>query len=201
VKLKNLAEVYRGVTYAKTEQVQEKTSKIILPADNIALDGRLEINKEIYLLESKELDEEKRLKKDDIFICFSSGSEKHIGKLCLITEDTNYFAGGFMGILRSNGEVLPQYLFNVLNLNGMRNQVRQLSNGNNIKNLSSSVGDLEIPKPPKNVQEQIIAECQKIDQEYETSRMSIEAYRAKIAKIFSDLEVMAQNQSWGGKTV
>ena len=201
VKLKNLAEVYRGVTYAKTEQVQEKTSKIILPADNIALDGRLEINKEIYLLESKELDEEKRLKKDDIFICFSSGSEKHIGKLCLITEDTNYFAGGFMGILRSNGEVLPQYLFNVLNLNGMRNQVRQLSNGNNIKNLSSSVGDLKIPKPPKNVQEQIIAECQKIDQEYETSRMSIEAYRAKIAKIFSDLEVMAQNQSGGGKTV
>jgi len=201
VKLKDLAEVYRGVTYAKTEQVQEKTSKIILPADNIALDGRLEVNKEIYLLESKELDDEKRLKKDDIFICFSSGSEKHIGKLCLITEDTNYFAGGFMGILRSNGEVLPQYLFNVLNLNGMRNQVRQLSNGNNIKNLSSSIGELKVPKPPKNVQEQIIAECQKIDQEYETSRMRIEDYRAKIAKIFSDLEVMAQSQRGGGKTV
>ncbi|WP_214646412.1 N-6 DNA methylase [Neisseria musculi] len=199
VKLKDLADVYRGVTYAKTEQLQEKTSKIILPADNITLDGRLEINKEIYLLESKELDGDKRLKKNDIFICFSSGSEKHIGKLCLITEDTNYFAGGFMGILRASGEVLPQYLFNVLNLDDMRNQVRQLSNGSNIKNLSSSIGELKVPKPPEDVQNQIIAECQKIDQEYESSRMSIEAYRAKIAQIFSDLEVMAQTQSGGVK--
>ena len=199
VKLKDLADVYRGVTYAKTEQVQEKTSKIILPADNIALDGRLEINKEIYLLERKELDDEKRLKKDDIFICFSSGSKKHIGKLCLITEDTNYFAGGFMGILRSNGTVLPQYLFNVLNLDSMRNQVRQLSNGNNIKNLSSSIGELKVPNPPKNVQKQIIAECQIIDKEYETSRMTIEEYRNKITKIFSDLEVMARNLRGGVK--
>lgn len=195
MKLKNLADVYRGVTYSKLEQVYEKTNKIILPADNITLDGRLEINKEIYLLESKELDDEKRLKKDDIFICFSSGSKKHIGKLCLITEDTNYFAGGFMGILRVNEEVLPQYLFNVLNLDEMRNQVRQLSSGSNIKNLSSSIGELKVPRPPKDTQTQIIAECQKIDLEYETSRMSIEAYRAKIAKIFSDLEVMVQTQS------
>ncbi|QEH51799.1 hypothetical protein FWK45_08530 [Histophilus somni] len=80
----------------------------------------------------------------------------------------------------------------------MRNQVRQLSNGNNIKNLSSSIGEIKIPLPPLDIQQQIIAECQKIDQEYETSRMAIETYRAKIAQIFSDLEVLAQNSSRGG---
>ncbi|QEY26710.1 N-6 DNA methylase [Neisseria zalophi] len=195
IRLKDLASIIRGVTYSKNEQAQKITNKIILPADNITLDGHLNISKEIYLDENKELDDEKRLKKDDIFICFSSGSEKHVGKLCLITQDTNYFAGGFMGILRSNKEVLASYLFNVLNLDNMRNKVRQLSNGNNIKNLSSSIGELKVPLPPKNIQEQIVIECQKIDQEYETSRMEIETYRTKIAKIFSDLEVLAETQS------
>ncbi|ARU67293.1 N-6 DNA methylase [Histophilus somni] len=198
VKLKDLAHIVRGVTYAKNEQVQTPTSNIILPADNISLDGRLNVSKQIYLLENKELDDEKRLKANDIFICFSSGSKKHVGKLCLIPADTNYYAGGFMGILRCLENIHPAYLFNILNLEEMRNQVRQLSNGNNIKNLSSSIGEIKIPLPPLDIQQQIIAECQKIDQEYETSRMAIETYRAKIAQIFSDLEVLAQNSSRGG---
>lgn len=198
VKLKDLAHIVRGVTYAKNEQVQTPTSNIILPADNISLDGRLNVSKQIYLLENKELDDEKRLKANDIFICFSSGSKKHVGKLCLIPADTNYYAGGFMGILRCLENIHPAYLFNILNLEEMRNQVRQLSNGNNIKNLSSSIGEIKIPLPPLDIQQQIIAECQKVDQEYETSRMAIETYRAKIAQIFSDLEVLAQNSSRGG---
>ena len=58
---------------------------------------------------------------------------------------------------------------------------------------------MDIPDIDKELQEKIVDECNILDQEYETSRMSIEAYRAKIAKIFSDLEVMAQNQSGGIK--
>ena len=63
------------------------------------------------------------------------------------------------------------------------------------------IKNLDIPDIDKELQEKIVDECNILDQEYETSRMSIEAYRAKIAKIFSDLEVMAQNQSGGDKTV
>ena len=61
------------------------------------------------------------------------------------------------------------------------------------------IKNLDIPDIDKELQEKIVDECNILDQEYETSRMSIEAYRAKIAKIFSDLEVMAQNQSGGIK--
>ena len=60
------------------------------------------------------------------------------------------------------------------------------------------IKNLDIPDIDKELQEKIVDECNILDQEYETSRMSIEAYHAKIAKIFSDLEVMAQNQSGGG---
>lgn len=49
----------------------------------------------------------------------------------------------------------------------------------------------KIPLPPLDIQEQIIKECQAIDNEYETSRMSIETYREKIAKIFNDLEIIS----------
>lgn len=48
----------------------------------------------------------------------------------------------------------------------------------------------KIPLPPPEIQEQIIKECQAIDDEYETSRMSIETYRQKISDIFNELEVV-----------
>ena len=211
-KLDNVSDIYRGVTYSKSDQTNEVTGKIILPADNIALEGRFEINKPIYLHENIQLDETKKLKKNDmllgltnvkgsgiiivakkndIFMCFSSGSEKHVGKLCLIEVDTEYYAGGFMGILRTKGDILPKYLYNVLNQENMRDAVRQLSSGSNIKNLSNSIGNVKIPLPPLDIQQQIVAECEKIDHEFENSRMKIERYRGKIAKIFNDLEVIS----------
>lgn len=197
VKLKELTEIIRGITYNKNEQVLERTKNIILPADNISLEGHFEINKEIFLEENKELDDTKRLKQGDIFICFSSGSEKHIGKLCYIENETPYFAGGFMGILRSFSAINAKFLFNFLNQEYMRNIIRQLSNGNNIKNLSTSIGEVKIPLPPLEIQQQIVAECEKVDTEYANSRMQIETYRAKIAQIFIDLEVLEKSHTGG----
>ena len=41
------------------------------------------------------------------------------------------------------------------------------------------------------MQRQIVAECGKVDLEYNTSRMSMEEYKAKISKVFRDLGVIA----------
>lgn len=190
VRLDTVCMIYRGVTYNKDEQSNEETGKIILPADNITLEGRFELNKRIYLYENKALDDEKRLKANDIFMCFSSGSEKHVGKLCFIEQDTNYYAGGFMGILRTNEEIEAKYLYNVLNQENMRNIVRHLSNGSNIKNLSNAIGNIKIPLPPLDIQQKIVEECQKIDDEFNRTRMKIEEYRAKITNIFNELEII-----------
>lgn len=191
VRLDAVVNIIRGVTYSKTDQVTNRTKNIILPADNISLEGELIIKKEIFLSDNLELDKDKKLAENDIFVCFSSGSEKHVGKMCFISADTDYYAGGFMGILRNiNNEAIQKYLFNLLNQESMRNAVRLLSNGTNIKNLSNSLGELKIPLPPLNIQKRIIKECEKIDEEYENSRMKIEEYRAKIARIFNDLEII-----------
>ena len=51
--------------------------------------------------------------------------------------------------------------------------------------------EVKIPIPPTTIQQQIIDECAKIDEEYNTTRMSIEDYRKKIEDLFNDLEVIA----------
>ena len=116
-KLREAVNVIRGVTYNKDQEAIKPTEKIILTADNITLDGTFVLNKEIYLNDSVELDDAKRLTADDIFICFSSGSEKHVGKIAYIKHNTEYYAGGFMGILRNkDSNYLNKYLFELLNI-------------------------------------------------------------------------------------
>ena len=52
--------------------------------------------------------------------------------------------------------------------------------------------ELKIPLPPPTIQKRIITECEKIDREYESIRMSIDEYRRKIAQVFESLDVIAK---------
>lgn len=58
---------------------------------------------------------------------------------------------------------------------------------------SLNAGDLEnvkIPLPPLDIQQLIVAECKKVDDEYNSSRMSIEEYRNRIVQVFENMQVM-----------
>lgn len=126
-------------------------------------------------------------------MCFSSGSKTHVGKLCYIPKNTNYFAGGFMGILRikiAKSLILSRYLFYLLNHENMRDIIREKSNGANINNLSNSIDQIFIPLPSLDVQNQLVAECEEVDKEYESSRMSVEEYKRRIALLFKELEII-----------
>ena len=71
--------------------------------------------------------------------------------------------------------------------------------GTGLKHLQKTdFKNFKIPLPPPSVQQQIVAECAKVDEEYENSRMAIEDYRNRIAKIFSDLEVLINTKTGGG---
>ena len=192
-KISSFALLVRGVTYSKENQVSNATENAILTADSITLDGRLEISKTIYVEDSIHFDSSKKLKKGDIFICLSSGSKKHVGKVAYIGQDIPFYIGGFMGILRTySKDVQPQYFALFLNSNQMRMVFQSRSTGTNIQNLSSSILDYEIPIPPIKIQQQILNECDLIDEEYNNSRMSIEIYRQKIAEVFDRLEVVSK---------
>lgn len=186
--LGELCDVIKGVSYSKSDEVDTRTENAILTADNITLSGRLEIKKIVYLKPEIEIKQEKRLRENDIFICFSSGSLEHLGKVAFIDSDTPYYAGGFMGILRpKNSEsVLPKYLYEVLNSERFRDIVRSRARGANIKNLSNSITQIKIPVPPREVQENIVKRCQEIDAETEKARAKVEDAQKQLTKMVGE---------------
>ena len=187
--IEDLAEVIRGVTYSKEDQVLEITDNVILTADNITLSGNLEINKQIYLRTRKKLDSDKRLKKNDCFVCFSSGSKNHVGKISFIDKDLPFYAGGFMGIIRSNSDrILPKFLYAILNSPSYRQIISDESNGNNIQNLSQSIGRIKIPVPPIDVQKQIVEEIGKVEKSNSDARYLIDKNLSDIRTIIDGLD-------------
>lgn len=47
----------------------------------------------------------------------------------------------------------------------------------------NEVKNLKIPLPPLDIQRQIVSECEKVDEEYKNSQMSIEEYKKKISEV------------------
>ena len=87
VDLSTLVTIIRGVTYPKTEQKLDATNNVVLTADNITLDGQFNIVKKIFVADSLNFADEKKLYANDIFMCFASGSKNHIGKVAYIKEE------------------------------------------------------------------------------------------------------------------
>ncbi|MEE6072081.1 N-6 DNA methylase, partial [Avibacterium paragallinarum] len=91
--------------------------------------------------------------------------------------------------VRANNEVSTKYIFNYLQ--SIQENIFELARGAAQPHVyPDDIKKLPIPVPPLEIQQQIVTECEKIDEEYENSRMKIEEYRAKIAKIFNELEIV-----------
>ena len=56
----------------------------------------------------------------------------------------------------------------------------------------NEVNDIKIPLPPIDIQQQIVSECEKVDDEYNNSRMTIEEYKKKIEEVFEHLDVISK---------
>ena len=186
IKFDKIADIIRGVTYAKSDQTLEKTEKIVLTADNITLEGHFELKKEIFLYDNFAVSEDKRLRKNDIFMCFSSGSKEHLGKVAFIENDTNYLAGGFMGIIRAKNEMEPKYLFQLLN-SFLRQPIRDLGSGSNINNLSGVINEIKIPLPPKEIQQKIVMEIEVLEKKEAEAKGKVEELRSTIHSIINNL--------------
>lgn len=123
-----------------------------------------------------------------------------IGKTAIAGKDlyTNEAIAGL--IPKDLKKVENKYLFYLFN-----GQLIDLSTSGNKafgKSLNSTYlnSELVIPLPPLSIQQQIVKECEAIDEEYNSSRMTIETYRKKISDIFDRLEVVAKSNTGGGNS-
>lgn len=194
VTLNTLVQIISGVTFDKNDQVTEETSKVILTADNITSECMLQIVKKVYLREDFVSNSEKRLFKDDIFICLSSGSKEHVGKCAMIKQDIPFFAGGFMGILRKKSDaVLMKYLWAVLASSQYRTLLGQGSTGMNINNLGGNLGGIKIPLPPIDIQQKIVAEIEQVESEDQKLQTDVVGIQAEISAILEQCQRSAAN--------
>lgn len=123
-----------------------------------------------------------------------------IGKTAIAGADlyTNEAIAGL--IPQKQEELLNAYIYYFFSSGGLDHS--NVGNKAFGKSLNSKFlkNDVMLPLPPISVQQQIVDECAKVDEEYESSRMAIEEYRNRIAQIFIDLEVL-KNAKRGGVTL
>ncbi|MDY3096280.1 restriction endonuclease subunit S [Methanobrevibacter sp.] len=136
-----------------------------------------------------------KILKNDILLCKDGALT---GKVAIVKDELDgidAMVNEHVFILRCENLTKQLYVFNYL-----YSEYGQLLLKNNITGSaqgglnSTNLKNIKIPLPPLEIQEQIITECQKIDDEYENSRMAIEIYRQKITQIFDDLDVVKNSQ-------
>ena len=107
------------------------------------------------------------------------------------TEPRSWITGNAMVITPKDNRLLKLYLKEYLT----NTNVSHIITGSAQPQITrTNLNPLQIPLPPIDVQEQIVAECQKVDEEYNTSRMAIEDYRKKIAQAYENLQVIGADK-------
>jgi len=159
VELGGVCELHRGVVYSKDDEVSNNGHKI-LRANNISLSDTLILDDIKLISRDLKLKDSQKLRAEDIFICLASGSKDHVGKVAYIPNDTDFYFGGFMGAIRVKEKTIsPQYLFHLLKDQKFNDFLGQEISGANINNLNFGIlSRYQIPLPPLEIQEQIVAE-------------------------------------------
>ena len=186
----------RGLTYAKTDEV-DVSENVVLRAMNIDLTtNRLNLSELRYLDSKVVVPDEKKVRSGSLLICMASGSKSHLGKVAIIEEDFGYAFGGFMGMLTPTTNVLPRYLFYVMTSGLYKNFIGSMSAGANINNLTfEKLSAFTLPVPTLAEQQHIVAMLDKI--EVSTSQL-LAAYLAK-SRAVESLEVSLLHQAFSGK--
>ncbi len=78
-------------------------------------------------------------------------------------------------------DIITKYLFYVLQDTNIENSDRYERHYKYLKNT-------KIPVPPLNIQQQIVAECEKVDEEYSAAQYAIEENKRKIEKLMSEVK-------------
>ena len=180
-RLNSICTLVRGVTFAKKDEVFEN-GQGVLTASNLKLDGTINLND--LKMVSKELNfkDSQKLIASDIFICLASGSQSHVGKVAYVTSHLGLHFGGFMGSIRVDiTQVNSKYLYYQLKNVKFNDYLSTAISGANIRNLSTEIlGSYEIPLPPIDVQEEIVAELDGYAAIISGAKQIVESWKPKI---------------------
>ena len=186
----NVAKFYRGVTYKKSQEVNQD-GIAILRANNVSLGGKLVLKDVKNVSKNVSIREDQWLKSEDILMCIASGSKEHIGKTTMIMNDLGMAFGGFMGVLRSNDRVLPKFLFGILQHKAFNDYLSEAISGANINNIKEGILSgfkFELPtiKSQSQLVKQLLNEQETIDKNIKLIESYTKKIQDRIAKVWGE---------------
>ena len=106
------------------------------------------------------------------------------GKCAIATGLTNNIALGSseFHVFRCSEKIINTFLFSLLNMKTVRNAaILNMTGASGHRRVPESFyRSLQIPLPPLDIQQKIVDECKKVDEECYTSRVTLESNRLKI---------------------
>lgn len=118
--------------------------------------------------------------------------------------ENTVFSTGFAILHPKDNTVLRNKLIYIFFMNldiVMQQIVAAMPKGQYPSINKTDIENILIPVPPIDVQDKIIRECDIIDKEYASSRMTIASYRMKISQIFDNLEIVNKSKRGGGNSI
>lgn len=156
----DVCSIISGTSYSKKDLDSDGVR--IFRGGNVLDGGELtSLDDDVFV--SKELeDREKQPNKNDVVIVASTGSQKVIGKPCIVSEDTNGQIGAFLRIIRPSKLISPQYFWCYMRSSLYRETISSLAKGTNINNIKNEyILNNVFPLPPMPEQERIV---EKVDE-------------------------------------
>ena len=185
-KLGEVVKCYRGLTYSKADEVPV-SSKMVLRSNNIDLNTHaLNFDEIKCVREDLPIADDRKLKKDSIFICMSNGSMQHLGKVAYVDKDYDYAFGGFMGLIVPNPqEVFPKYVYYSLLAPTFLATILREGRGANINNLRfTDLENYSLPMPSKDEQQSIVRELDGINRLIDLQEEQLSEYDRLAQSLF-----------------
>ena len=160
------------------------------------------VNPKFVSIEYYENNQKGRLEQNDILLCKDGALT---GKIALLRDELNNrkaMVNEHIFILRAADLITQKYIFYFLYSPLGQQILKQNTTGAAQGGLNSTnLKNIRIPfsnnKENKKVFQKIVAECEKVDNEFKTIRMEIDELKAKMSKIFSKFGISFETNRGG----
>ncbi|EAI9418331.1 restriction endonuclease [Campylobacter coli] len=203
VRLGEVCDLFNGYAFKKTDYV-EKSNTLLIRMGNIRPNGEFDAEHKIQYLPDNFNNKYKDylLNDGDVIIAMTDmGNAMNILGVPTIVKNKNnrnFLLNQRVGKLFNFSEkIIVQYLKYALSSNEVKKQFKLQGYGGLQINLGKTqILSTKIPLPPLEIQKQIVAECEKVEEQYNTLSLSIKEYQNLIKVILQKCGIIEDNQEY-----
>ncbi|HED4916082.1 TPA: restriction endonuclease subunit S [Campylobacter jejuni] len=203
VRLGEVCDLFNGYAFKKTDYV-EKSNTLLIRMGNIRPNGEFDAEHKIQYLPDNFNNKYKDylLNDGDVIIAMTDmGNAMNILGVPTIVKNKNnrnFLLNQRVGKLFNFSEkIIVQYLKYALSSNEVKKQFKLQGYGGLQINLGKTqILSTKIPLPPLEIQKQIVAECEKVEEQHNTLSLSIKEYQKLIKAILQKCGIIEDDQEY-----